>query len=151
MFSRLPAFPRAALFLAALLLVACSSSTPVKPVNLSRDDYAYTQSYLTWLIEKEMANNNITGLSIALVDDQKLVWSTGFGYSDAENKVPANPRTAYRMGSIAKLMTATAAMQLTERRQMDIDQPLSKYLPEFSIKSRFNSSEPITPRNIMSH
>jgi CubicO group peptidase (beta-lactamase class C family) len=151
MLSRLQVFPLAAFLLAALLLVACSSHTPVKPVNLPSDGYAYTQRYLTWLIEKEMADNNITGLSIALVDDQKLVWSSGFGYSDAENKVPATPMTAYRMGSIAKLITATAAMQLMDRKQMDIDQPLSKYLPEFSINSRFNSSEPITPRNIMSH
>lgn len=140
-----------AFFLAALILVACSTPTPVKPVNLPRENYAYAQRYLIWLIEKEMADNNVTGLSIALVDNQKLVWSSGFGYSDAENKVPATPQTAYRMGSIAKLITATAAMQMAERGQMDIDQPLSRYLPEFSIKSRFHSAEPITPRNIMSH
>ncbi|MDO8291673.1 MAG: serine hydrolase domain-containing protein [Gallionella sp.] len=151
MFPRLPAFPLAAFPLAALLLVACSTHTPVKPVNLPRENYSYAQSYLTWLIEKEMADNNITGLSIALVDDQKLVWSSGFGYSDAEHKVPATSRTAYRMGSIAKLITATAAMQMAERGQMDIDQPLPHYLPEFSIKSRFHSANPITPRNIMSH
>ena len=134
-----------------MLLAACSTHTPVKPVNLPRENYAYAQSYLIWLIEKEMADNNITGLSIALVDDQKLVWSSGFGYSDVENNVPATPRTAYRMGSIAKLMTATAAMQMAERGQMDIDQPLTRYLPEFSIRSRLHSTAPITPRNIMSH
>ncbi|MBI5625730.1 MAG: beta-lactamase family protein [Nitrosomonadales bacterium] len=137
--------------MAELTLAACSAPVPVKPANFPRDNYAYAQSYLAWLIEKEMADNNITGLSIALVDDQKLVWSSGFGYSDAEKKIPATPRTAYRMGSIAKVITATAAMQKAERGEMNIDQPLSRYLPEFSIKSRFNSTEPITPRNIMSH
>lgn len=151
MFSRSSAFPLLAFPLAALLLAACSTPTPVKPADLRRENYTYTQSYLTWLIGKEMADNNITGLSIALVDDQKLVWSSGFGYGDAENRVPATPRTAYRMGSIAKLMTATAAMQMAERGQMDIDQPLTRYLPEFSIKSRFHDADPITPRNIMSH
>lgn len=152
MFARFLAFPPVALSLAAtLLLAACSTPTPVKPANLSCEDYAYAKRYLTWLIEKEMADSNITGLSIALVDDQKLVWSSGFGYSDAEHKVPATAGTAYRMGSIAKLFTATAAMQMAELGQMDIDQPLSRFLPEFSIKSRFDSAEPITPRNIMSH
>ncbi len=151
MFPRILAFPLLVFSLAALLLAACSTPTPVKPVNLPRENYAYAKRYLTWLIEKEMADNKVTGLSIALVDDQKLVWSSGFGYSDLENKVPATPHTAYRMGSIAKLMTATATMQMAERGQMDIDQPLSRYLPEFSIKSRFHSAEPITPRNIMSH
>ena len=138
--------------LAALLFLgACSTPIPVKPANLPRANYAYVQRYLTWLIKKEMADSSITGLSIALVDDQKLVWSSGFGYADAENKVPATSRTAYRMGSIAKLLTATAAMQLSERRRLDIDLPLSRYLPEFSIRSRFHSAESITPRNIMSH
>ena len=151
MLPRLLTIPLVAVPLAALLLVACSTPTPVKPVNFTRDNYAYTQRYLTWLIEKEMAANNITGLSIALVDDQKVVWSSGFGYSDAENKIPATPQTIYRMGSIAKIFTATAAMQMAERGQMSIDQPLSHYLPEFSIRSRAHSAEPITPRNIMSH
>ncbi|MDH4234870.1 MAG: beta-lactamase family protein [Gallionella sp.] len=145
-------FPRFLVFpLAALFLASCSTPAPVKTTKLPRENYAYAQRYLTWLIENEMTANKVTGLSIALVDDQKLVWSSGFGYSDAKNKVPATPRTAYRMGSIAKIFTATAAMQMAERGQMDIDQPLSRYLPEFSIKSRFQNAGPITPRNIMSH
>lgn len=141
----------ASLILTVLLLSACSATAPTKPVNASRGDYAHTQRYLTWLIEKEMADNNVTGLSIALVDDQKIVWSTGFGYSDAENKVPATPETPYRMGSIAKVITASAAMRMAEDGRMDIDQPLSRYLPGFSIKSRFDSTSPVTPRNIMTH
>jgi len=146
MFSRLLAF-----FLAALLLLACATPIPVKPVNLSRENYSYAQRYLTWMIEKEMADNNITGLSIAIVDDQKLIWTSGFGYSDVENNVRATPHTTYRMGSIAKLFTATASMQLAERGQMNIDQPLSRFLPGFSVKSRFDNAGPVTPRNIMSH
>ena len=139
------------LIAAISLLAACSTPAPVKPQNLQRSDYRYTEQYLSWLIDKEMNDNDVTGLSIALVDDQQMVWSAGFGYSDAENKIRATAATPYRMGSIAKLLTATATMQLAERGQMDIDQPLSRYLPEFSIKSRFASTEPITPRNIMTH
>jgi len=133
------------------LLAACSSTAPIKPENSPRGDYTHTRQYLSWLIEKEMAENNVTGLSIAIVDDQRMVWSAGFGLSDAENRIIATPQTPYRMGSIAKLLTATAAMHMAERGQMDIDQPLSRYLPEFSVKSRFAHTDPITPRNIMSH
>jgi CubicO group peptidase (beta-lactamase class C family) len=143
--------PRFLIFLAVLTLTACSAPVPVKPASFSGDNYAYAQSYLTWLIKKEMADNDITGLSIALVDDQKLVWSSGFGFSDAEKETPATAKTAYRMGSIAKIITATAAMQKAERGEMDIDLPLARYLPDFSIKSRFHSADQITPRNIMSH
>jgi CubicO group peptidase (beta-lactamase class C family) len=55
------------------------------------------------------------------------------------------------MGSIAKVITASAAMRMAENGQMNIDQPLSRYLPGFSIKSRFDSTAPVTPRNIMTH
>ncbi|HEY0664855.1 MAG TPA: serine hydrolase domain-containing protein [Gallionella sp.] len=138
------------LILLVSLLSACSTP-PVKPVDAQRGDYSYALRYLTWLIEQEMDDNDITGLSIALVDDQKVVWSAGFGYSDAENKVAATADTPYRMGSIAKVITASAAMQMAERGQIDIDQPLKRYLSSFAIKSRFDSTAPITPRNIMTH
>jgi len=48
------------------------------------------------------------------------------------------------VGSISKLFTATAAMQLAEQGKLDIDRPLQTYLPEFSIKTRFPDAGPIT-------
>jgi len=143
-------FPPLVLFI-SLLISACSNTPPIKQENSPRGDYSHARQYLSWLIEKEMADNNVTGLSIAIVDDQQVVWSAGFGYSDAENGTKATPQTSYRMGSIAKLLTATAAMYMAERGILDIDQPLTRCLPEFSIKSRFDQTGLITPRNIMSH
>lgn len=132
------------------LLLGCSSA-PIKPKNAAFGDYKYTKQYISWLIRKEMKSNNITGLSIALVDDQRIVWTEGFGYADKANKVPATPQTVYAVGSISKLFTATAAMQLAEQGKMDIDKPLQTYLPQFSIKSRFPGAGPITARTIMTH
>src|SRR5512136_1519669 len=132
------------------MLSGCSTM-PKRPENASRGDYGYTKEYISWLIKKEMNKNNITGLSIALVDDQKVVWAEGFGFADETNKAPATPETIYRAGSISKLFTATAAMQLVEQGRLDIDKPLQAYLPEFSVKSRFPDAGPITPRNIMTH
>jgi len=59
--------------------------------------------------------------------------------------VAAGPETLYRVGSISKLFTATAAMQLAERGRMDIDQPLARYLPEFSVQTRLAPDRPVTP------
>ncbi|MCB4762219.1 MAG: beta-lactamase family protein, partial [Sulfurovum sp.] len=61
------------------------------------------------------------------------------------------PQTRYRAGSITKLFTDMAVMKLVEEGKMDIDKPFKTYLPEFSIKSRFGSTDNITPRNIMTH
>lgn len=114
-------------------------------------DYRYTTEHARWLIEQEMNDNKVTGLSIALVDDQQLVWAEGFGFEDREHDLAASPQTLYRLGSIAKVFTATAAMQLAERGRLDIDRPLVDALPAFSVRSRFESAVPITPRNIMNH
>jgi hypothetical protein len=65
------------LSLCAALLPGCSSA-PVKPETAAPGDYEYTRQYLSWLIRKEMKSNNITGLSMALVDDQRVVWAEGF-------------------------------------------------------------------------
>ena len=98
-----------------------------------------------------MKKHDVTGMSIALVDDRGLIWAEGFGYADIENAVPATPETVYRVASISKLFTATAVMQLAEQGRIDIDEPLTRYLPEFSIKTRFPGKGSITPRNMMTH
>lgn len=132
------------------LLLGCSTA-PVKSKTAALGDYEYTKQYISWQIKKEMKSRNITGVSIALVDDQRIVWAEGFGYADKANNVPATPETVYGVGSISKLFTATAAMQLVEQGKMDIDKPVQTYLPEFSIMTRFPDAGPVTPRNIMTH
>jgi CubicO group peptidase (beta-lactamase class C family) len=138
-------------FIIGVAFAASCSSAPIKPTSISLGDYEYTKRYVSWLIQKEMKKNDITGLSIALVDDQRIVWTLGFGYADKANKVPAAPETLYRVGSISKLFTATAVMQLVEEGKLDIDKSLQTYLPEFSIKTRFPDAAPVTPRSIMTH
>lgn len=144
-------FKRLTSFLISIILLAGCATPPPSPVENVRGDYSHAQKYLSWLIDREMTQSEITGISIALVDDQKIIWQRGFGYADLENKVPATPETVYRAGSIAKVFTAAAAMQLAEQGKLDIDQPLANALPEFSIKSRFPNADPVTPRNIMCH
>lgn len=141
-----------------LLAIACTvvvlsgcSVAPPRPESVARNDYDGIKTYVSQLIRHEMDANAVTGMSIALVDDQRIVWAEGFGYADKENNKPASAQTLYRVGSISKLFTATAAMQLAEQKKLDIDRPLKDALPEFSIRSRFADSAPITPRNLMTH
>lgn len=138
---------------AILWLVALTgcAGAPTKPENLARGDYEGVRTYVASLIRHEMAKDHVVGLSIAVVDDQRVLWAEGFGYADQEEKVPADARTLYRVGSISKLFTTTAALQLAERHELDIDRPLNDVLPEFSMPTRFVDSPPITPRRLMSH
>lgn len=141
---------RSLILLLIAVLSACSTPPP-RPAEVTRGDYTYTKHYITWLIEQGMGDDDVTGLSIALVDDQQVVWAQGFGYADKAAGIHATPDTFYHLGSIAKVFTATAAMQLAEQGRLDIDQPLQRYLPQFSIKSRYGDVGGITLRNILTH
>ncbi|OGP57647.1 MAG: hypothetical protein A2V67_18205 [Deltaproteobacteria bacterium RBG_13_61_14] len=136
--------------LSILALFLCASA-PKKPETIALGDYGPVKEYLSAWIPQEMKKAKVVGLSIALVDDQEIIWAEGFGWADKKNKVPATVETVYRVGSISKLFTATAVMQLAEQNLVDIDQPLQTYLPEFSIKTRFPEAGPITPRTIITH
>lgn len=133
--------------LALTVCIAGCSSAPTRPESVGRGDYAMIAEYVSTLIRHEMRKRDVAGLSIALVDDQRVVWAEGFGYADKAGNVPASPETVYRAGSISKLFTATAAMQLAERGTLDIDRPLGDYLPGFSIRTRFADAAPVTPRS----
>ncbi|HEX6734769.1 MAG TPA: serine hydrolase domain-containing protein, partial [Azonexus sp.] len=134
-----------------LLLLAGCATPPPAPEGDPRGSYRHAENYLHWLIDREMTQNDITGLSIALVDDQQIVWQQGFGHADLERGIPATAETIYRAGSIAKVFTAAATMQLAEQGRLDIDRPLAEALPGFSIKTRFPDAGPVTPRNVMTH
>jgi len=104
------------------------------------------QSQIEAAISKFMASTHVPGLSAAVVEDGRFAWAAGFGMADLENNVPASEHTLYRLASISKSLTATAAMQLFERGQLDLDAPVQKYCPSFPQKPW-----PITTRQVMGH
>ena len=133
-----------------LLLCACVS-TPPKPTQFERGDYKAVKHYLAAVIKRDMAKYDVKGLSIALVDNQKVTWAEGFGYADTANQVPATAHTVYRIGSITKLMTATEIMRLASQGKVELDQPVTAYVADFSIHSRFAHSKPMTLRALLAH
>jgi len=133
-----------------LVLTGCAQA-PLRPQTSTPGDYEYTKTYVSWLAQQLMDDHDIPAISIALVDDQKIIWQQGFGFADVKQKIPATAKTVYRAGSITKLFTASAAMKLSEQGKINIDQPLAKVLPEFSIRNRYKNADDVTPRNIMTH
>ena len=59
-------------------------------------------------VESHMAYSGQPGISAAVIHDQEIVWSKGFGYANVENRIPAAPNTIYRVASISKLFTSRA-------------------------------------------
>jgi CubicO group peptidase (beta-lactamase class C family)/D-alanyl-D-alanine dipeptidase len=100
-------------------------------------------------IEHEVKDKELPALSIALVDDQKIIWAKGFGFADPKAKKPATADTIYRVGSVSKLFTDIALMKLVEKGDIDLDAPITTYLPDFKPTNRFD--KPITLRMMLSH
>ncbi len=97
-------------------------------------------------VSKFMEASKVPGISAAVVQNGEFVWSGGFGMADLESSVPATSQTLYRIGSISKPITATAAMVLWEHGKLDLDSPVQKYCPRFPQKQW-----PITTRELLGH
>ncbi len=104
------------------------------------------RSQIEAAVSNFMASTHVPGVSIAVVEDRKYEWGQGFGLADLENNVPASEHTLFRLGSISKPLTATGAMELWERGQLDLDAPVQKYCPGFPQKPW-----PMTTRQVMEH
>jgi CubicO group peptidase (beta-lactamase class C family)/D-alanyl-D-alanine dipeptidase len=141
------------LFLDYQSVQSASARSFTQPENRSniapRKDYASAAEMLERFIAHEMADKELPALSIALVDDQKIVWAKGFGFADPKSKTPATAETIYRVGSVSKLFTDIAIMQLVEQRKLDLDSPVTRYLPDFRPRNSFGKA--ITLRQLMSH
>ncbi len=92
---------------------------------------------------------DIAGAEVAVVKDGHILTERGYGYADVARHVPVDPdRTLFRPGSVSKLVTWTAVMQLVGQHKLDLDQDVNTYL-DFRIPS-FHG-QPITLREIMTH
>jgi len=103
-----------------------------------------------WL-EAQSAYENIPGISMAVVHDQELLWARGFGCADREKKRPATPETIYGIGSISKLFTSIAVLQLRDQGKLRLDDPVVKHLPWFNIKQTYPDGPPVTIHGILTH
>jgi CubicO group peptidase (beta-lactamase class C family) len=102
-------------------------------------------------IEAQMVYRGQPGLSIGIVHDQELVWAQGFGLADREKKIPATPKTIYRMASNTKMFTAMAILQLRDEGKLQLDDPVAKHLPWFQIRNRHPDAPVITIRHLLTH
>jgi serine beta-lactamase-like protein LACTB len=101
-------------------------------------------------IEREVVDKRLPALSVALIDDQRVVWAKGFGHQDRAGRVPATAETVYRVGSVSKLFTDVAVMRLVEQGKIDLDAPVTTYLPDFKPVNPFGDKS-ITLRHLMAH
>ena len=97
---------------------------------------------------RQMKAEQVPGLVLAITDRNRLLRVSTYGYADVKTKLPTTPETLFEIGSISKSFTAIALLQLREQGKFDPRQPITRYLPWFSVHSNYR---PITGHDIMTH
>ena len=126
---------RHVLLLFILSFVLWPSASRAQQPELSPGKRAQIESAVT----KFMASTHVPGVSVAIVENDEYEWGGGFGFADVENNAPASEHTLFRLASISKSLTATAAMQLWERGN-SISMRLSRSIARHFRRSRGRSA-----------
>jgi CubicO group peptidase (beta-lactamase class C family) len=107
------------------------------------------EAFLDGVVPLQLERDDIAGAAIAIVKNGKLLFARGYGYADVEKKKRVSPQeTLFRPGSVSKLFTWTAVMQLVEQGKLDLDRDVNDYL-DFKIPDAYGKA--ITLKNVLTH
>ncbi|HJT81504.1 MAG TPA: serine hydrolase domain-containing protein, partial [Chthoniobacterales bacterium] len=128
--------------------VAATVVVPV-PVGVHELTKADLETFLDALLPAQLQSRDIAGAVVAVVKDGQVLLAKGYGDADVAAKKPVvADQTLFRPGSISKVFTATAVMQLVEQGKLDLDRDVNEYL-DFPIPNTF--AEPVTLRRLLTH
>ena len=125
-------------------------SLPVKAVT-SADDVWRRSNIESFEDKLEVLRNryHIPSLSVGIVNEKKLAWKKGFGYSDIENKKAPDENTVYQLASITKTFGSIILMQQAEEGKLSLDDPVAKY--GIDLGARWGSDERIKVKHLLTH
>lgn len=118
-------------------------------ISLVGNLYSLTPQEIDELVEETRKEWNIPGLSIALIDKEK-VYIAGYGVRSLESEEQVNPETLFQINSLTKAFTALTVSMLVDEGKLDWDKPIRTYLPHFALKDQA-ASEELTLRDLLSH
>jgi CubicO group peptidase (beta-lactamase class C family) len=136
------------LMLTVILLVGCSTpATPeIAPELQQKLDLLVEQ------LEQQCQTLHVPGMAIAVVKDDEVILTHGFGVASVEKETPVTPETIFAIGSSTKAFTSTLVGMLIDEGKMNWDDPVSKYLPYFQMNVESdNESAEVTLRDVLSH
>ncbi len=102
-------------------------------------------------VPKKMKKHHVVGANVTVIMNGEVVVDKGFGFSDLESGSKADLNTPYPIGSVSKVITATAVLKLYSDGRIDIDRPYTDYVPEFVMKKHFSGPIDFTVRHLLSH
>ncbi|MHB9028107.1 MAG: serine hydrolase domain-containing protein [Candidatus Latescibacterota bacterium] len=135
-----------------IVLLAAAWPVSAQQRNIAANPFVASNLALleTW-IEAHRAYSGQPGIAVGIVYDNDLIYAKGFGYADVEKKIPCTPNTIFRIASHSKMFTSIALMQLRDQGKLDLDDPVKKHLPWFTIQNTFPDAPPVTIRHLLTH
>lgn len=131
-------------------LLACGALSCGALASDGPVDRRELEAFLDGVIELQLKTAPTAGATVAVVKDGEILLAKGYGWADVDRKIAVDPQgTLFRAGSVAKLLTWTAVMQLVEQGKLDLDADVNQYLRHMQIPATF--PEPVTLRNLMTH
>lgn len=140
----------AALSLSGLSIAGCSRLRPKAIGTKTAAPWRRLAADLESRIPRLMADTKVPGLSIAVVDGNRIVWRRGFGFADAAAKRPVDNDTVFQAASMSKPVFAYVALKFCEDGIIGLDRSLAPYAPEPFLKGDPQINL-ITPRHVLSH
>ncbi len=124
----------------------------VAPVSIAQqvaapDRYREARAAITRLVE----NGDTPALSVAVLEDDRIVWAEGFGMADIARRRRADADTIYRLASISKPFTATAMMTLVDAGKLELDVPVNRYLTDCAVTAYRGVATDVTLRRLCNH
>lgn len=146
--------PSSPWFAAALALAALFAALPAagQAADAAREGRIGAALRLLdlWIAE-QVAYHEVPGLAIGVVEGERVLWTRGYGRADLASGTPVTPATPFRLGSVSKVFTATAVMQLRDQGKLALDDPIVRHLPWFRVESPYAGAPPITVRHLLTH
>jgi CubicO group peptidase (beta-lactamase class C family) len=138
---------RFSILAASLLFATVAFAASAQPAHdLTQADAG---AWLDGMMPLALGRGDIAGAVVVVVKDGHVLVAKGYGTADVKSGKPVDPaRTLFRPGSISKLFTWTAVMQLVDQKKLDLDTDVNTYL-DFKIPATFG--KPITLRDLMTH
>jgi CubicO group peptidase (beta-lactamase class C family) len=115
----------------------------------SSSRYAATIRDARTATQELLDQTGAASMSVALTADGKVVWQQGFGYADKATRTAPGPDTMFGIGSVSKMLAAVATMRLVDQGLVDLDQPVTRYIPTFSMATP--SYRQVTVRMLLDH
>ena len=143
-------FVTRSLAIAALGTLPIGCALPGSPSTVNVAQPSFDTAQMDTFVTRMMKDYNVPGVGLAVVENGNITYTKGYGVRDVTTDAPVTADTQFSIGSVTKSFTALGMMVLVDDGSVDLDAPVTTYLPEFKLSDP-ESTKTVTVRNLLSH